>query len=68
MSPKTDKTVDLSVKMNDVSANIENEEIEIIRRGSKQFVTNIYKGEGFCTLPKTQLKKVMKELRKKITL
>ena len=60
-SPKTDKTVDLTVSMNDYVLN--DEDVTIIRRGSKQFVTYIYVDKAYSIIPKTYLKKLLKKIK-----
>ncbi len=60
LAPKTEKSVDVSVVMNDHVLN--KKEVKIVRYGSKQFVTNVYVGSAFSIIPKTYLKKLMKKI------
>lgn len=60
-SPKTEKTVDLTVSMNEHVLN--DEDVSIIRRGSKQFVTYIYVDNAYSIIPKTYLKKLLKKIK-----
>lgn len=60
-SPKTEKTVDLTVSMNEYVLN--DEDVTIIRRGSKQFVTYIYVDKAYSIIPKTYLKKLLKKIK-----
>lgn len=59
-APKTEKTVDLSVIMNEHVLN--KKEVKIVRLGSKQFVTYVYVGDAFTIIPKTYLKKLLKKI------
>lgn len=59
-SAKTKKTVDLTVSMNEYVLN--DEDVTIIRKGSKQFVTYIYVGNAYSIIPKSYLKKLLKKI------
>ncbi len=61
-SAKTEKTVDLTVSMNDFVLN--KKDVSIVRFGRKQFVTYIYVGEAYSIIPKTYLKKLIKKINK----
>ncbi len=60
LAPKTEKSVDVSVVMNEYVLN--KKEVRIVRYGNKQFVTNVYVGKAYTIIPKTYLKKLMKKI------
>jgi hypothetical protein len=64
MSPKTEKSVNVTLIMTDYVVGAGTKTVMIVRPGSRQFLTTIYSGSAYFWLPKTRLVKVLKKIRK----
>lgn len=63
-APKTEKTVDLRVDMTNYSQPLNNEKVEIVRDGKRQFLTYIYVGKAYHVIPKTSLNNFIRKINR----
>jgi len=66
MSPKTEKSVDVTLDMTEHITKIDNKQLEILRKGNQQWVTYIFYGTAYTVIPKTRLKKIIKKIKKNL--